>query len=91
MRGKIGDRGENEEIESTGCYINKIQGCNVQYRDYSQYFIITSNGVQSVNILNHYAVHLKLNTNIGNQLYFNLKKTSKVLFKAIRQLEEGLQ
>ena len=40
--------------------INKIQGCNVQHREYSQCFIITLNGVSSIKMLTHYVVHLKV-------------------------------
>ena len=40
--------------------INKIQEYIVQPREYSQYFIITLNGVQYIKILNHYVAHLKL-------------------------------
>ena len=32
----------------------------VQHRDYSQYFIINLNGIQSIKIFNHYVVYLKL-------------------------------
>ena len=40
--------------------INKVQGYIIQHRAYSQYFIITLNGVLSIKILNHYVAHLKL-------------------------------
>lgn len=39
--------------------INKLQGYIVQLREYSQYFI-TIDGVQYINILNHYVVYLQL-------------------------------
>lgn len=37
----------------------KIQRCNIQHREDSQYFLITLNGVQFIKILNFYIVHLK--------------------------------
>ena len=40
--------------------INNLQGHIVQHREYSQYFIITINGVQPLKIVNHYLVHMKL-------------------------------
>ena len=42
-RGKI--RVGDEEIQNTMCKINKLQGYIIQHREYSQYFIITLNGV----------------------------------------------
>ena len=33
--------------------INKLQGYVAHHRDYSQYFIITINGGESIKILNH--------------------------------------
>ena len=38
--------------------IYKLQGHTVQHREYSQYFIITINGVQPLKIVNHCVVHL---------------------------------
>ena len=59
--GRGGEIGQgDEEVQTTRYKINKLQGCNVQHREYSQYFIITLNGEYSINILNHLAVHLKL-------------------------------
>ena len=48
--------------------IKQISNKNMLYStgNYSHYLVINFNGVQSVKILNHYAIHLKL--------YFNLKK-----------------
>ena len=40
--GKIG---EKIEVQTTRCKTNQIQGCNVQHREYSQYFTITLYGV----------------------------------------------
>ena len=40
--------------------MNNLQGYIVQYREYSQYVIITMNGIESLKIVNHYIVHLKL-------------------------------
>ena len=34
-----------EGIQTTMCKINKLQGYIVQHREYSQYFIITINGI----------------------------------------------
>ena len=36
--------------------INKLQGYIVQHREYSQYFIITINGVQPLKVVYHYVV-----------------------------------
>ena len=48
-------------ISSSSRYkISRLQGCNVQHRKYSQYFIITLYGVYSVKISNYSVVHLKL-------------------------------
>lgn len=54
-RGKIGDR--DEEVQTY--QINKIQGFNVQYKEYSLYFMITLYEVSSIKVLNHYAIYLK--------------------------------
>ena len=40
--------------------INKLQGHTVQHREYSQYFIVTINGLKPLKIVNPYVVHLKL-------------------------------
>ena len=56
--GKIGLG--DQEIQTTTYEINKLQGHNAQHREYSQYLIITINGVQPLKIVNHYAVQLKL-------------------------------
>ena len=40
--------------------INKLQGYIAQHREYSEYFIITINGVYPLKIVIHYIVHLKL-------------------------------
>ena len=50
------------KVQTTRYKINKIriQGGNVQHREYGQYFIITLNGRQSIKIANHYAIHLTL-------------------------------
>lgn len=37
---------------------NKRQGYTVKREEYSQYFIIPSNTVQSLKIVNHYIIHL---------------------------------
>lgn len=50
---------------------NKVQGYTVQQREYSQYFIITINGVQSIKMLNLYCTP---ETNIVNKLYLNFLK-----------------
>ena len=43
-RGKVGVG--DKEVQTTTYYkINKLQGYVVQHREYSQYFIITINGV----------------------------------------------
>ena len=42
-RGKTGV--EDEEAQTTMHKINKLQGYTIQHREYSQYFIITINGV----------------------------------------------
>ena len=39
---------------------NKLQGYIIQHGEYSQHCIITINGVESLKIVNHYIVHLKL-------------------------------
>ena len=57
-KGKIGIG--DEEIRTTMYKINKLQGYKVQHKEYSQYFIITVNGISSSKIVNHYYVHLKL-------------------------------
>ena len=46
-------------MKTTMYKINKLQGYIVQYREYSQYFIITINGIKPLKIVNHYFVHLK--------------------------------
>ena len=50
------------KVQTTRYKINKIriQGGNVQHREYGQYFKITLNGRQSIKIANHYAIHLTL-------------------------------
>ena len=40
--------------------INKLQGYIIQHTEYSQYFIITINGVYPLKIVHHYVVRLKL-------------------------------
>ena len=40
--------------------VNEQQGYTVQQKEYSQHFIITLDGVQSIKTLNHYIVYLKL-------------------------------
>ena len=59
-RGKGGlHRGRG--LRGTNYYAqNKLQGYIVQHGEYSQYFIITLNGVLAIKILNRYVVHLKL-------------------------------
>ena len=32
--------------------------CIVQHGEYSQYFVVTVNGIEPLKIVNHYAVHL---------------------------------
>ena len=39
--------------------MNKLQGCYVQHGEL-RYIVITLYGVQSIDLLNHYVVHLKL-------------------------------
>ena len=46
-------------VQTTKHKINKLQGYVVQHREYSQYFTIAIHGIQSLKIVNHYAVHLK--------------------------------
>ena len=50
------------KVQTTRYKINKIriQGGNVQHREYGQYFIITLNGRQSIKIANHYDIHLTI-------------------------------
>lgn len=53
--------GRNKErgLRGTNYYIRKINKLIVQHRKYSQHFLVTLNGVWTVNILNQYVVHLK--------------------------------
>ena len=51
--------------------INKLQGYLVQHGKYSQYLIITINGVQPLKMVNHYVVPLKVIYNTVYQLYLN--------------------
>ena len=48
-----GGHGKGRELRGTNAKnkINQIQGCNTEHRKYSQYFIITSNGIKSTKIL----------------------------------------
>ena len=62
--------------------INKQQGYTVSTRKYSNYFIITLNGVQSIKILNHY---IPETYNIVNQLF--PLKTRHVLQSSVPTLE----
>ena len=41
-------------------YKTKLHGQIVQHREYSQYFIITANGILALKTANCYVVHLKL-------------------------------
>lgn len=41
-------RGRGLEVRTTRYKINKTQGCNVQHREYSKYFLITLNGLESM-------------------------------------------
>lgn len=61
MRGEEG-QGSDRELRNTSIFfeINKLQGHTVQHREHSHYVIITMNGIQPLNIVNNYAVHLKL-------------------------------
>ena len=44
--GKRGGEGGGDEERQTAVYkINKPQGCIAQHNEYSQYFVITINGV----------------------------------------------
>ena len=52
--------GEGGAGETAVYKIDKQQGSIVQLRECGHYLVITFNGVQSVQILTHYAVHLKL-------------------------------
>ena len=61
-----GLRGQNDHV------LNKLQVYTVQYREYSQYFIITIDGIQSLKIVNHYIIHLWLH--ILHQVFFSRKK-----------------
>ena len=36
---------EHEEVQTTMYKMNNLQGYSVQHREYSQYFMITLNGV----------------------------------------------
>ena len=38
---------------------DKVQGYIVKHKEYSQYFVITINGIQILKIVNHYVVQLK--------------------------------
>ena len=59
--------------------ISKLQGYIVQHREYSQYFIITINGVQPLKIMIHSVVHLKLIFYINStSIIDKLKKESHV-------------
>ena len=44
--------------------ISQLQGYIVQHREYSQFFIITINGIKSLKFLNNYVVYLKHINNI---------------------------
>ena len=57
--------------------INKLQGYIILHRAYSQYFIITINGVQPLKITNHHVVPQKLVSTI-HQL---TKKKKIVVFE----------
>ena len=50
-------------------------------RNYSQYFIITFNGIQPIKILNHYAIHLKLM--YYKSILLQLKKKQKGLMSPL--------
>lgn len=56
--GKIGEG--DSEVHTTSYKIKKTWGCNIQHRDYIQYFIITLHHVKSMKMSNHYVMHLKL-------------------------------
>ena len=56
MKGQ--NRGEDSEVQTIRCEINKLQGYIVQHREYSQYFIVTINGAELLKIVDHYVVHL---------------------------------
>ena len=45
QRGKGQDGVGDQEVQTTMYKINKLQGYILQHREYSQYFIITINGV----------------------------------------------
>ena len=45
VRGKGKPGVGNKEVQTTMYEINKLQGYIVQHREYSQYFMITVNGV----------------------------------------------
>ena len=51
-------------------YKIKLHGQIVQHREYSQYFIVTANGVLALKTANCYVVHLK---HILNRLYLKIK------------------
>ena len=50
---------KKEEVQTTTCKVNKIQGYIVQHKEDSQRFIIIISGVQPLKIVNHYVAHLK--------------------------------
>ena len=54
--------------------MNELSNKDILYStgNYTDYLVITYNGTQSANTLDHYAVHLK--HNIVNQPYFNKNK-----------------
>ena len=60
MRGESQRTRNFRKVQTTRYKINKIQGGNVQHREYGQYFIITLNGRQSIKTAYHYAIHLTL-------------------------------
>ena len=67
-RGEVRERGKGL-VQTPGYKINKIQGCHIQHKEYSQYYMMTLNGV--------YVVHLKLILRHCKSTIFQLKKLIK--------------
>ena len=69
-RGGEGEKAMERRMRGTNDMVENKQdiGCNLQYREYKKYFIITLNEVYPLN-LDHYIVYLKQDTTVS-QLYF---------------------
>ena len=51
--------------------INKLQGSVIQHSKYSQYIMITLNGILCVKIINYYVICLKLREGNGTPLQYS--------------------